>query len=192
MKKSTARVFILLASLIILGGCASTHMNVVPDYKRVSKPATGKALVYFVRPSSFGGAIQSAVYDGDSYIGTVSANTHMVYHAVPGKHMFMIIGENADFMSADLAAGKTYYAQIVARMGFWKARFSLVPSNGQHKQSQRDKWIKSTRQVSVNDEGRAWATENYSSSMEMKNEYIETWNAKPDDKKQVLLKESGI
>ena len=190
-KKYIGRVILLLVSLLILGGCASTHMNTVPGEQRSSKPTPGKALVYFVRPSSFGGAVQSTIYDGNDYIGTVSANTHVAYQAAPGKHMFMVVGESADFMRADLNAGKIYYAQVIARMGFWKARFSLVPSNGQFSQSQLEKWISSTRQVTVNEDGRTWARENEESIMEIKDEYLKTWNEKPDNHKQILRRESG-
>ena len=191
MNTNMVRLIVLLVSLMILGGCASTHMTLVPDGQRSSKPAPGKALIYFVRPSSFGGAIQSTIYDGDDYIGTVSANTHVAYQASPGKRMFMVVGESADFMRADLSEGKIYYAQVVARMGLWKARFSLVPSNGQHPQSQLDEWISSTKQVTVNEEGRTWARENAPSIMQKKARDIQVWNNKSDDRKQILLKESG-
>ena len=191
MNINISRAILLLVSLMILSGCASTHMTIVPDEQRSSKPLQGKALIYFVRPSSFGGAIQSTIYDGDDYIGTVSANTHVAYQASPGKHMFMVVSESADFMSADLIEGKTYYAQVAARMGVWRARFSLVPSNGQHPQSKLDEWINSTKQVTVNEEGRTWARENEPSVMQKKAKYLPEWNAKPDDRKQILLKESG-
>jgi len=191
-KINIGRTILLLVGLTTLGGCASTHMNTVPEEQRSSKADPGKALIYFVRPSSFGGAIQSTIYDGDAYIGTVSANTHIAYQAAPGKHMFMVVGESADFMSADLNAGKIYYAQVIARMGFWKARFSLVPSNGQYTQPQLYEWISSTREVTVNEKGRTWARENEASVMELKDEYFKEWNEKPDDEKQVLHKESGI
>ena len=35
--------------------------------------------------------------------------------------MFSVVGEAADFLEADLAAGKTYYIQVAPRMGAWKA-----------------------------------------------------------------------
>ena len=194
LRKNIGKAIILLVGLVTLGGCAtpSSHMNTVRQEQRSSKPAPGKALVYFVRPNTYGGAIQSTIYDGNEYIGTVSAKTHVAYQATPGRHMFMVVGESADFMSADLSEGKTYYAQVLARIGFWKARFSLVPSNGQFTQTQLDKWINTTRQVTANEEGRVWAKENRSSIMEKKEEYMMAWDEKPDENKQILRKESGI
>ena len=187
-----SRLLPLLLVLFSLGGCASALMNAVPDEQRVNKPASGKALVYFMRPSSFGGAIQASIFDGDEYIGTSSAKTHIAYQAKPGKHMFMIISENADFMEADLTAGKTYYAIVQARMGAWKARFSFRPQNGQTPKSKLTKWVSSTRQVVVNEQGEAWAKNNQPSIQSKKAKYLPKWRAKADSKKQRILAKSGL
>lgn len=187
----TVRLCFLAGMTLVLGACASGHMTEVTEGQRVTGPAPGKALIYFLRPSSFGGAIQSTIYDDDQYIGTVSANTHVAYQAEPGRHMFMVIGESADFMQADLLAGKTYSAIVQARMGVWKARFSLVPNNGQHPQAEIDGWLKSTREVKVNDEGRKWAQENAASIKEKKAEYLPKWQAKPESDKQILNATGG-
>jgi hypothetical protein len=184
---------LLVVFSLSLGGCiASGLMNEVPDEQRVSKPAPGKALVYFVRPSSFGGAIQASVFDGDKYIGTTSAKTHIAYQAKPGKHMFMIIAENADFMEADLRAGKTYHAIVQARMGAWKARFSFRPQNGQTSKSRLAGWVKSTRQVVVNEQGTAWARNNRPSIQKKKAKYLPKWRAKADSSKQRIHAKSGV
>ncbi|OGI43708.1 MAG: hypothetical protein A2637_03755 [Candidatus Muproteobacteria bacterium RIFCSPHIGHO2_01_FULL_65_16] len=180
-----------MAALAALSACASTHMTVVDDGARVARPAPGKALVYFVRPTSFGGAVQATVYDSDSYIGTVSANTHVAYQAGPGRHLFMVIGESADFMRADLTAGRTYYAKVQPRMGVWKARFSFEPANGQFSSKELSDWLAATKQVAVNDEGRKWAAENAEDIRSKRVEYLPKWESKPGGEKQVLKAESG-
>lgn len=185
------RMSFLASMILLLGACASTHMMEVPEGQRATGPAPGKALVYFLRPSSFGGAVQSTIYDNDQYIGTVSANTHVAYQADPGKHLFMVIGENADFMQADLVAGKTYSAIVQVRMGVWKARFSLQPNNGQHPEVEIQGWLKQTRQVAVGEEGRRWAQENAASNQQLKAEYLPKWQAKPEGDKQTLHALSG-
>ena len=78
-------------------------------------------------------AIQSTVFDvtddAPRMVGIVSAKTKIAYEVAPGEHHFMVVSEAADFMRADLAAGKTYYALVTPRMGVWRARFSLLPPN---------------------------------------------------------------
>jgi hypothetical protein len=126
-------------------------MTRVQPGARVVRSAEDTALVFFTRPSSYGGAIQATIYDGDTYIGTVSGGTHVAYQATPGTHLFMVVGESADFMSAELLPGKTYYAGVHARMGVWKARFSFVPFNGADIANGKEE-VDDSRQVVVNDE----------------------------------------
>ena len=57
------------------------------------------ALVMFMRPSFFQGGTDSIVYDGDKYIGTMFGPSSLPYQAKPGKHMFMVVGGRADFIS---------------------------------------------------------------------------------------------
>jgi hypothetical protein len=173
-----------VAVALFLSACASSHMVVVEEGARVTRPESGKALVYFVRPTSFGGAIQATLYDGDDYLGTISAHTHLAYQAKPGKHLFMVIGENADFMQADLTEGKTYSAVVQPRMGVWKARFSFQPASGMDQ-------LGATKQVAVSEEGRIWAKENAASVQEKKAEYLPKWQNKSDNAKQTLRAESG-
>ena len=91
-------------------------------------------------------------------------------------------------MSADLVAGKTYYAGVHARMGVWKARFSFVPFNG-GKVGEGRREVKDSRQVVVNDEGLRWAANNAESVAKKKRKYLPVWERKPDQ--QTLHAESG-
>lgn len=185
-----------LASLLFVGllmtGCASTQMNPIAKDQLVTKPEPGKALVYFVRPSVFGGAIQAPLFDDEQYIGTSSTNTIVPYQATPGAHMFMVLGETADFLQADLLAGKTYYAQVTPRIGAWKARFSLRPQNGQISDKEVAGWMSSANtQVVANEKGLTWAKKNAASTKKLKQEYLPQWQSKADADKQTLRAESG-
>nr|WP_321513160.1 hypothetical protein [uncultured Pseudodesulfovibrio sp.] len=122
---------IFLFSLLIMTGCASSQMMKVPTDIAPYSADPEKATVVFMRPSSFGGAIQSYAfqYDDESpeFVGIVSTNYKIAYQTTPGKHLFMIMGENADFLQADLAPNHIYYVVIEPHMGFMTARFSLDP-----------------------------------------------------------------
>jgi hypothetical protein len=69
-----------------------------------SAPAPGGSVIIFMRPSFVGGAIQSSVFelrpDGDKFVGIVSSKTKIAYATEPGPHLYMVTGENADFMRA--------------------------------------------------------------------------------------------
>lgn len=184
-------IVIVMALVVLVTGCASTHMAQVPDSETVSVPSADKALVIFMRPSVVGGAIQATLYDDLTYIGTISAKTRVAYETDPGEHMFMVIGESADFMKADLLAGKTYYAAVIPRIGVWKARFSFRPQNGQISEEELQSWLDDTKQVRITDEGLKWAKDNETSIRQKKADYLPKWEGKPDRDKQILGANSG-
>ncbi len=117
-------------AILFLSGCQSSLMT------RASSPALAAAsnegaTVVFLRPSSLGGAIQASVFDvtdgKTSFGGIVSTDTQVRMQLPAGEHLLMVQAENADFMNATLAPGKTYYVLVSPRIGVWKARFSLLP-----------------------------------------------------------------
>lgn len=187
------------ALLLLAGvmGCQSSLM-VKPDIasSTMPTPAAGKALVVFLRPSMFGGAIQSSVYDtrGDSneFIGIVSTKNKLAYQAAPGEHLFMVVAENADFMIAHLDAGKTYYALISPRPGFWKARFSLLPIHNRAdakyslKSSDFQDWMRKTSWVRVTPAARQWYQQNKASILEKQASYMRKWNQAPAQQHEQL------
>ena len=120
--RSYGSYFSILFLLLFLSGCAGpvANMQMVPFERIVSAPEKGKSMVVFLRPSGFGFAIQSSVFEitGDtpSLVGIVAARKRVSYQLQPGTHLFMVVGESADFMSAELEANKIYYALVTPRM----------------------------------------------------------------------------
>ncbi len=177
--------------LLFINGCTSSLMQKSALENSVLPPTIAEhAQVVFMRPSTFGGAIQSSVFDlqdnrnsltDDVFVGIVSATTKITYAAPPGFHLFMVIGENADFMQANLAANKTYYARVTPRFGWWKARFSLKPVHLNQLQTddfeddfRSTDWYENTA-ASLN-----WAKKNWPSIQEKKNEYLQDWKEKTE------------
>lgn len=182
MKGMIKGALVVLAA-VGLAGCMSSMMVKQPG--AAPAPAGGKAMVVFMRPSSFGGAIQASVYDtdgaGNTFIGIVSSKTKLAYQAAPGKHLFMVVGENGDFMNADLVAGKTYYALVSPRMGFWKARFSLLPIHNDAtakyslKSAEFQKWMAETTYVVKGPSAEQWYEQNKGSIDTKQQEYLRKW-----------------
>ncbi|UXI66379.1 DUF2846 domain-containing protein [Tahibacter amnicola] len=193
-----------VAFLIVGLGLTGCQSSMMVKANREPEPSADKALVVFMRPSSFGGAIQSSVYDTgeakDTFIGIVSTGTKVAYLAEPGQHRFMVVAENADFLEATLNAGKTYYVLVSPRMGVWKARFSLLPirnnASAEHNVKSGDfaKWQSKTHWVGVSPEAEAWYREHESAIREKKNDYLKKWKVMaPADKAELTLHaEDGI
>ncbi|WP_159016675.1 hypothetical protein [Cognatiluteimonas profundi] len=184
MKRLLMGIALLL--MLPLAGCVTTSGYMAPSVATAAMPQAGKAMVVFMRPSNYGGAIQASVYDAtrpaQEFIGIVSGNTKIAYQADPGKHLFMVVGENADFLNATLDAGKTYYVLVSPRMGMWKARFSLLPIHNDPaaKYSTRSadfaKWQAGTRWVQKTPAADAWYLDNAANVTSKRADYMQRWN----------------
>jgi hypothetical protein len=191
---------LILAFAVLLSGCAGTvtNMREVPAAAPPPAPEPGKALVIFMRPSGLGFAIQSSVFEVQennpvpALIGIVAAKTKVAYRANPGKYTFMTIGENADFMTAELLAGKTYYVRVEPRMGMWKARFGLEPiAQKELAGTKLAGELSECKWVEKSAESDAWAVANMPSIQSKRTEYYRDWIKQEEAKKPRLLPEDG-
>jgi hypothetical protein len=176
------RVAVLALAVGLLAGCTvrSDLMSPTGESPNGLRPAPGKALVVFLRPEYVGYAIQAVVYDGTQFIGVVSRYAAVAYQTDPGAHRFMVVSEAADFMDADLAPGRTYFAQVRPRMGVWRARFSLAPLSATADARDIATWLAESKVVTANAAGRRWDEENRPSVLAKKAAYERKWLEKED------------
>ena len=168
-----------------------------PAADQAPKPEAGKALVVFLRPSFFGGAISSSVYDAPdgatTFLGVLKYEDKLAVQMEPGVHRLMVIAENADFLDATLAADKTYYVLIKARPGVWKARFSLIPihnrADAEYNLQSADfkEWQSGTRYVSMTPEAHTWYEKNQASVEKKKADYLLKWEKMAPADRAVLV-----
>ena len=178
------RVVVLV---MLAAGCAGpiSHMRESPSADVPTAPPPGKAAVVFLRPSTLGFAIASSVYElkpgGDTFVGIVPAKRKVVYVTDPGPTRFMVVSEAADFMAAELEAGKTYYALVTPRMGMWKARFSLRPVTAEDiGKGQLAEWDSECRFIENTPVSHAWAKEHWADIQAKKVEYLQKWEPRTD------------
>ncbi len=183
--------FLAIGTMLLLNACASSHMRDAPEPVAATKPAENAATLVLMRPSFFGGAIQSSVYDittGNSeFVGIVSAGKKIAYEAPAGKRRLMVVGESADFMDADFAADQIYYARVVPRLGMWKARFSLEPVPASSSELESD--LKSCTWVENTPASHDWARANMQSVDAKKAEYLDEWEKGTD--KPFIAQDTG-
>jgi len=197
-RRSFFLCFAALLLALLLSSCAGTvkNMRTVQPDEIVSAPEEGKSMVVFMRPSTLGFAIQSSVFeiqeDKPALVGIVAAKMKVAHQLEPGEHLFMVVGESADFMSAELEANKTYYALVTPRMGAWKARFSLKPIHATELgTSQVKEWIEACDWVEKTADSDNWANENMVSIQKKQKKYWETWMSKDISERPKLLPQDG-
>ena len=122
-QRSTVLVLLLLLLFATApAALAGEKFTFHPDQKMDASPSPGKALIYFVRSQSFGGAIKVKLFGDGDFIGVVHRKTFIPYECEPGKHEFVVVAENAGFLEAEVEAGKIYYVLVAIHMGAMKAR----------------------------------------------------------------------
>ena len=190
-------------SSIWLAACAGSPM-VTSANQTLTAPDPSKAQIVFMRDSFVGSAINASLFEvtgnGNEFIGIMANGTKISREVEPGEHTFMVVSEAADFMRADLEAGKTYYAMVTPRMGAWKARFSFQPvrKDGEGKFSTASDefgtWVAGTKLVENSQQSLLWAENNAASVNKKKDAYYTKWQAKDaeEQERQSLKATDGI
>lgn len=198
MKKLIISMLSILI-MLVLSGCSGSvsNMQVANPGEKITPPKEGSAKIVFLRPSSFGFAIQSSVFEiknnRPEIVGIIAAKKKMSYELMPGKHTFMVVGESADFMNAELEANKTYYALVTPRMGLWKARFSLAPvSSIEYNTPEFTKSLDECELVVPNLSTKTWAQNNFDSVQSKYTEYYQKWMEKDVNSRPLLSISDGI
>jgi hypothetical protein len=133
-------LILLAGAMLTASGCASTLMQpMAPDSLPQTLP-DNEAMVVFLRPSFFGGAIQAPVAevrDGLLMpVGIVSYGDKVLLTTEPGRHLFLVSGEAGYLLEANLEGGKVYYVYVTPYIGFMQARFKLEPVTPEQMQGQ--------------------------------------------------------
>ena len=84
------------AVLILLSGCVAAPMRPA-QFNAKAEPT--EAIVSFVRERVYmGDGKHVYLWDGDTFIGTLSAGTLVQYRVAPGPHVFMASAENWSYV----------------------------------------------------------------------------------------------
>jgi len=147
-RRNYFRLTFVLVLILFLWGCGSSMMI---KAKPIAIPENNDAIVTFIRPTMFGGAIKFGLWDSENFIGILTAKSYVQYKTHPGEHLFIGRAENWSYVKADLAPGKQYFIIGRVMMGVWKARVALDPvnKNDNVSQAQIDNWLNGLRPTTV-------------------------------------------
>lgn len=85
----------------------------------------GKALIYVIRPTHYGGSDQAKLAVDGKWVGVNRMMTYFYFTLDAGPHYFCSQSENRSLLSLVVEPGKTYYLQQKIRMGMFKAQNDL-------------------------------------------------------------------
>lgn len=92
----------------------------------IPEPATGKALVYVIRPTMNGHKIQTKLGVDGTWVGVNRGHNYFFLQLDPGEHYFCSKAENKSTLAVKVEAGKTYFVEQKIKMGLMKARNKLA------------------------------------------------------------------
>lgn len=183
---SALRVMALLSAFLVVG-CVNARNFVrdVPVDETNYAPRPDKALVVFMHPSRFAEGAMSSVYeiadDEPVFLGIVPGITKSAHYVEPGKTRFMVIGESADFMDAELASGMVYYALVRPRIGIAGPRFSFRPIHlGELRSEEFAEWYQKTPWVENLAAASEWAEKNKANNRKKMTDYLQRWLEKSE------------
>jgi hypothetical protein len=90
-------------------------------------PSKNKAVVYFVRVSSYGKEAPFDFFHQNKFIGESKGVGYFKYECAPGKQLFWATSENKEFLTANLKEGGTYVVIVDIIIGWAKAHVGLSP-----------------------------------------------------------------
>lgn len=180
---------LLLVFLTVTLGCAAGKSLVTYTGKKgvtVAKARKGKATILFMRPSSLGATTTATVYERLSngnlkFIGCSVHGSVIVHKATPGRHIYAVVSEAADFIEVRVKSGLIYPVVVAPRVGAWAARFSLKSAcrNTEYWSEVRG-WLDNSSEVRTNEKARQWFVEHKRTLLKKTNRYWEKWKAKPE------------
>jgi hypothetical protein len=119
------------AALLLLAIDLNAVAAPVAEPTIVTAPSPNTATIVFMRPSGIGIANHAPIFDLSSnsrvILGRIGAHDQIAYAATPGTHRFMVIGNRATFLDAEVAGGKVYYVLITPEPGAARPHFVFTP-----------------------------------------------------------------
>lgn len=201
--KVIKQIILPLITMVIFSGCFSIkdYMTTVPDNKiKIIKDE--KATIVFMRSSFVGSAITATLFevnDGNlTFIGFLPNATKIAHRTKPGKKVYMAYGYAADFMIANVEAGKTYYSIVRPNWGTGGFAPTPVRRDGTTDYNtsipEFQDWLYDTKLLEAKSNINTWMAENGQRYHEI---YVDYWNRfekkTPDQKAQrTLTPEDGI
>lgn len=177
---------------LVLAGCTTLRgMQQVPADRVNVKPPADQAAVVFLRaaPSGTTTSLFEVREPQDKFIGLLVSDTRLVYLTAPGRTRFMVVGLSANFLDAELEAGKTYQVAIILGPNA-EEHFRLQPVRPGEAPSKPVQYCLDTcTWVENTDRSQAWARGQWSSIQRKKARYLPIWGSRPN--RPVLLASDG-
>jgi len=128
MKSKILSVAVTIIIIFLLSGCIVLIKKASPKDDVIAKKLTapeGKALVYVIRPSMFGSAMNIPVICDDRYLGNTGGGMFIYAFLDPGTHHFASLAETRTDFALEVKASEVYYIKVSPQPGWFHGRSKL-------------------------------------------------------------------
>lgn len=195
---STIKKLSVIFVFVFLAGCGGSSALMKPSQNQNITPASKKkAKIVFMRTSFVAGAINAELFEiakgKIKFIGSIPMGSKIVHETTPGKKVYMAYGIAADFMLADVRAGKTYYS--IVRPNWGTGGFAPTPvrtdgtSDFNTSSSDFKEWVSGTELIEpIPADAKAWFAKEQKNILTAYKEYWKRFQMKhPNEKAQRSL-----
>ena len=129
------KLFLLLMVIASAGmtGCGSAYIKRVDPAVMNTNISNNETAVVFFRPTSFGSQDTTFIFEIENenlkFVAFASSGVKTLHKTTPGKHLYLVSGGKPgyyNFMEANLAPGKTYYAYVSKRTSAASAALPII------------------------------------------------------------------
>lgn len=105
------------------------------------EPDTENATITFVRPSSYAEDLIIGIWSENEFIGNLKAETYFQIKVPAGEYNFFGKSDLFSVVKEKVEAGKKYFVQVEATMGFIQPHIKLLPVTSDQEQEELQEWL---------------------------------------------------
>jgi len=114
-------------------------------------PDTENATITFIRPQSYAKNLAIGIWSENKFLGNLKGETYFQIKVPAGKYNFLGKSEHFSVLKAEVEAGKNYFIQVAASMGWAQAHIRLLPVTSDKEQSEIQKWLDNSKRVIIDE-----------------------------------------
>ena len=117
----------------------------------VLEPDSENATITFIRPQSYAKDMAFGIWSEQQFLGNLKGETYFEIKVPAGSYNFFGKSEHFSVLEAEVEAGKKYFVQVAASMGWTQAHIRLLPVTKESGQDKIEKWLQNCKRVVIDE-----------------------------------------
>lgn len=154
--------------------------EIMTETEETLKADAEHSVINFMRPQKFIAKMPFSIWNENELLGNLKGKTYFQILVKSGKHIFYAKGEHFSIVNAEVEAGKEYYIETSAKMGWNQAHLRLLPVTSEKTNAEIDGWKAKSKLVKIDE---SLINEDFRSQINKAFPYIKDIKTKVDNDK---------